>query len=127
MSDPNQETSTETSTSTSTSTQSAPATVPFLKLSAWLSAVTSANSKFFLKPSDLRLLYVISLWEYLRNTDPQDEPEPEPVSDAEADSERARPKLSLDNVSLPQEDLVNLIKVFYAEKNYPAFSLLNNM
>lgn len=89
--------------------------VNILQLAQWLSIATASNGKFLLKPSDLRLLYVLVLWEYLSNHHPRGDSGEIPV--IEEDS----------NISIPEDELVNIVKLVFNGNVYPCFNRIYNM
>lgn len=82
--------------------------ITILQLARWL--VNSIdNTKFLLKPEDLRVLYIITLWEYIKNY--HFKGDFANTSAIETDRE----------VALTQKELMQIVTLFYDKNYYPNF------
>ncbi len=96
--------------------QAAPRKVNILQIAPWLAAATVNNKSFLLKPNDLRMLYMFVLWEYL--------------------SKHHHPGVEIDKVeaiandeqiSIPEADLVRMVRLVFHNTYYPYLSRVYNM
>ena len=73
------------------------------QLAGWLSTATSNNKKYLLKPSDLKMLYLIFLYEYITNNSEK------PI---ENDGE----------IQLPESRVVKMVQLFYDNNYYQYYN-----
>jgi hypothetical protein len=83
--------------------------VNILQLSSWIIKATENNKEFILKPNDLKMLYIIMLWEYLSK------------------HYNGRKLTSDDQILLPEVDVIRLVKLFYNIDNNVYFNHVFNM
>jgi len=90
--------------------------VNILQLAQWLTGATCKNKGFLLKPKDLGIIYLLFLWEYLSKHH-TDKKVTDSVPEINDDSE----------ISIPEQDLVNIVQTFYQKAYYPYFTRLNSI
>ena len=93
-----------------------PRNININQLTQWLVAATSGQQTFLLKPMDLRILYILVLWEFLsRHHCPGDAIENFPgiTSDKQ--------------ISISEPELMKMVKLLYNPAYYPYFNRVFNM
>lgn len=86
--------------------------INILQLAPWLTAATANNKGFLLKPNDLRMFYLFVLWDYLSKNKTDD-------NDIDIKSD--------EQISIPEEDLVRMVKLVFHNTYYPYFNRVYNM
>lgn len=84
-------------------------TVNLAQLAAWLVIATSKTKNFMIRPSDLKNLYLLMLWEYLARHHTSDELQ------------------SDESICLPEKEVVAIVHVYYNSKFHPFFNRLQNL
>ena len=84
--------------------------INILQLATWLTAATKDNKKFLLKPNDLRMIYLFVLWEHVKMRKPD-------AGGIVDDRE----------ISIPEDQLIEIVKMFFHNENYPFFNRVYNM
>jgi len=82
--------------------------IKITQIASWLANATTTK-KFLLKPNDLRMLYLLVLWDYIskRNADAQ---------------------ITQDHqITIPEPDLVRMVRLVFHECHYPLFCNINSM
>ena len=74
------------------------------QLAPWITAATSKTKNFLLKPGDLRMLYLLVVWEYISH---HHDPKKEITDDSQ--------------IAIPEKDLVRLVKLVFNSTFYPYF------
>ena len=96
--------------------QTPPRNINIPQLAAWLAVATASNKGFLLKPTDLRILYMIILWDYLSKRHHQ------------GDLSGEIPAIANDEqISIPEDELVRMVKLIFHTTFYPYFHRVYNM
>lgn len=85
-----------------------PRVVKINQLAQWLAGATANNKNFLIKPSDLKMLYLLVLWDYASKNE---------VTEITTD----------DQITIAEEDLVRTTQLFYNNTYYPFFSRIFNL
>jgi len=91
--------------------------INMLQLSSWISKATCSNKGFLLKPNDLRILYMLVLWEYVSKNNSTEKIEITDLMNIECDSQ----------IEIPEDELVKLVKLLFHHKYYAYFNKIFNM
>jgi hypothetical protein len=83
--------------------------VNILQLASWIVKATSNNKDFILKPNDLKMLYILMLWEYLSKY------------------HNGRKLTCDEQIYLPETDVIKIIQLFYNSENVAYFNHVFNM
>ncbi len=84
--------------------------VNITQLAQWLVTATSKTGGFLLKPKDLRMLYLLLLWEYISRHNPN-----------------KRKIIKDEQISIPEGELIRMIKLFYDNTHYLYFDRIFDM
>ena len=83
--------------------------VNITQLAQWLVGATSNTRGFLLKPNDLKIIYLLLVWEYFSR-------------------HHSGGKITTDEqIVIPESELVTMIKLFYDNTHYPYFERIFNM
>lgn len=102
-----------------------PKMVNISQVPLWLSTLFAKNaSGALVKPSDLKMLYMLVLWEYLsKNGASQNEP------DNKEQGDKDEPKIVSENsinsdkdIEIPEQDLIKIVNIFFNKTYYPYFN-----
>lgn len=88
--------------------------INILQLMSWLSAATSQNSSFLMKPNDMKMLYLLFLWEYVSKHHPKNLTEPVKIEDDKM-------------IALPEAEVINLVQLLFNKTFYNYFNTTFNM
>lgn len=92
--------------------------ISILQLASWLAKSTSNNKSFLLKPNDLRILYMFVLWDYIskRHTCNIDiDIDEMPIIDNDS------------QITIPEDELVRMVKLLFHNTYYPYFDRVYHM
>lgn len=82
--------------------------INIIKLVPWLTNAISNKGQFLLKPNDLKMLYMIVLWEYI--------------------SKYKNGVITNDEqIAIPEKNLIKIIELFYNDSNYQYFNKVYSM
>lgn len=76
--------------------------INIIQLASWLTAATANNKSFLLKPSDLKLLYTLVLWEAVKNSG---------VTTITNDEQ----------IAIPEHELVKMVQLIFNKDYYTFF------
>ena len=91
--------------------------INILQLARWLSLATSGQKIFLIKPGDLRMLYLLFIWEYISTFSGEDYKSTDNVIVPDKDSQ----------ISLSEKKPTRLVQLFFHQKYYPLFSRIFTM
>ncbi len=83
--------------------------VNITQLAQWLVAATSKTGGFLLKPNDLKMLYLLLLWKYI------------------SQHHLGGKIIKDEQISIPENELIHMIKLFYDNGYYPYFDRIFDM
>lgn len=83
-------------------------------IATWLTQATATNNNYMLKPKDLKNLYKLVLWTYLEHN----------IEDPEGDTLEIRGD---GQITINENELVRLVKIYYHQSYYPYFTEFDNM
>lgn len=90
--------------------------ISILQFSRWLSLATSGHKNFLTKPTDLQILYLLFLWEYI-SSNVGDNFKYNNVPDITKDKQ----------IKVSEKKLVHMVQLFFHSKYYPLFNRIYNM
>ena len=90
--------------------------INIVQLAPWLAGATANNNGFLLKPNDLRMLYLLVLWDYISNHHNVNNP-----------TGKVPPIENDEQITIPEADLVRMVQLIFHEDYYPCFNRVYNM
>jgi len=75
--------------------------ISIVHVAHWLTTSTKNNKHFYIKPVDLRVIYTLIVWEYIKNND----------SEIKEDTD----------IKIPEKDLIKMVQLYYSSKYHKLF------
>ena len=93
-----------------------PRTVNILQLVPWLVGATAQSKGFLLKPTDVKILYTLFLWEYMNKYH----------FPGKIDDKTEIPEIADDSkIALPEAELLRLVQLYFNKSCYQYFGRLS--
>jgi len=76
--------------------------ISIVHVAHWLTTSTKNNRHFYIKPIDLRIIYTLVLWEYIKNNNTE-----EITQDTD--------------IKISEKDLIKMVQLYYSNKYHKLF------